>query len=248
LEFEPIGGHEFERRLEALLLRGGRLHGFPRRRRDRLILLRSVLAGFEPGRRYEEEEVNQAIRLWQREVGRNADIDHVSLRRGLIDERLLTRSRSGDSYEVPNLQADLRFDASVDAVDLRRFFRPGSTFLVNGAPRAPRVDAPETLFSRAHQQERLTAAQELGIWGPWLLLGSLLGGWVYARIDVASGPKAYWTGVGLFAVIMFVPCILSTGTDPVGVFGRRTVPAMMAAMIGFIAAVLFVVWNAHTYQ
>jgi hypothetical protein len=82
-------------------VRGGRLIGLPAGRSRRLIVLEHLVQSFEPGVDYPEREVNAALDKWAAGSG----IDHVSLRRYLIDEDLLRRAdgiyrRSGGWTDV----------------------------------------------------------------------------------------------------------------------------------------------------
>jgi hypothetical protein len=66
--------------------RAGRLRELPAKRSKRFIVLSRLALEFEPGIRYSEREVNEAL-------GRFHE-DYASLRRFLVDEGLLTRDRS----------------------------------------------------------------------------------------------------------------------------------------------------------
>jgi len=82
-------------RVEAVVrafVRDGRLAGVPAQASKRRLLLEHVAQSFEPGRDYPEREVNAVLRAWTEGGG----IDHVSLRRYLVDEGLL--SRDGNTY------------------------------------------------------------------------------------------------------------------------------------------------------
>lgn len=70
-----------------VFLRDGRLAGLPAQRGRRRTLLEHVVASFEPGVRYPEREVDAVLRAWCGE----GPVDHVSLRRHLVDEDLLAR-------------------------------------------------------------------------------------------------------------------------------------------------------------
>jgi hypothetical protein len=76
-------------RVRALFSRG-RLVEIPRAPELRLELLRHVAERFEPGRTYCEPEVNALLR--------EVHDDHASLRRYLVDARLLARDDAGASY------------------------------------------------------------------------------------------------------------------------------------------------------
>jgi hypothetical protein len=74
------------------------LTAMPRSGRKRQIVLEHVVQHFEPGRRYEETEVNLVLRqIWARDV--------PALRRYLVDARLLERAdgkywRIGGQVEI----------------------------------------------------------------------------------------------------------------------------------------------------
>lgn len=68
-------------------IKDGHLVRFPAKRGRRRVLLEHVVSSFEPGRRFGEKEVNVVLRAWC--AGGSAD--HVTLRRYLVDEGLLSR-------------------------------------------------------------------------------------------------------------------------------------------------------------
>jgi len=68
-------------------VRGGRLLGLPANRSRRVIVLEHLAQSFEPGVDYPESEVNAVLAEWSADSG----VDHVSLRRYLVDEDLLRR-------------------------------------------------------------------------------------------------------------------------------------------------------------
>jgi len=111
---------EFQQRLIELCLRGGPT-GFPRRRRDRHILLKSVALTLDKRAEYTEPEVNTKLRLWLRDVGAPFHLDHVDLRRYLIDEEFLGRSKDGSRYWVAAFSRhQLVFDPELEEVDVQR--------------------------------------------------------------------------------------------------------------------------------
>lgn len=91
-------------RLAALLrafLPDGRLIRLPAKRARRRLLLEYLAQSFEPGRRIPEREVNLVLRAWCA----GGDVDHVTVRRYLVDEGLLSRDhgmywRSGGWVDV----------------------------------------------------------------------------------------------------------------------------------------------------
>ena len=110
----------FQQRLTELCLRGGPT-GFPRKRRDRHILLKSVALTLDKRSEYTEPEVNTKLRLWLQDVGAPFHLDHVDLRRYLIDEEFLGRSRDGSRYWVAaSSRYQLIFDPEIEEVDVSR--------------------------------------------------------------------------------------------------------------------------------
>ena len=88
---------EDEETVLRTFFRAGRLMEIPTKRSKRLIVLGRIALEFEPGRRYDEREVNVVL-------GRYFN-DHASLRRYLVDERFLDRDhgeywRSGGRVTV----------------------------------------------------------------------------------------------------------------------------------------------------
>ncbi len=82
-------------------VRGGRLVGLPAQRGRRLLVLEHLAQSFEPGVDYPETRVNEILAG----LADGGAVDHVTLRRHLVDERLLHRSdgvyrRSGDRVDV----------------------------------------------------------------------------------------------------------------------------------------------------
>ncbi|MFD9893262.1 DUF2087 domain-containing protein [Amycolatopsis sp. NPDC059027] len=86
--------------LEALF-RHGRLVTIPRRGKLRRALLVRLAEEFEPGVLYTEQDVRERLAPMHD--------DHAALRRHLVDEGLLQRSRDGGTYGRP---AESRSDAS----------------------------------------------------------------------------------------------------------------------------------------
>jgi hypothetical protein len=97
---DPAGDLDPDREKAAVLrvfVRDGRLVQIPAAQGKRRIVLEHIAAGFEPGVRYPEREVDAVLRAWHP--------DHASLRRYLIDEGLMSREkgiywRSGGPVEV----------------------------------------------------------------------------------------------------------------------------------------------------
>jgi hypothetical protein len=82
------------------LLANGPLTGYPTRRADQELLLRLAAARFDAKRTYTEREVNETLEAWLATFCAPFSIDHVSLRRYLVDARLLVRDTAGSTYRL----------------------------------------------------------------------------------------------------------------------------------------------------
>jgi predicted transcriptional regulator len=88
---QPVDAEAFDRKvLAAFIDRQGRIKSFPAQEKKFIVLLKHVLNTFETGRRYPEKEVNEIL-------GRFND-DVASLRRGLIEFKLMDRQGGGGEY------------------------------------------------------------------------------------------------------------------------------------------------------
>ena len=120
----------FKKRLVELGLRSG-VSGFPRRPRDRHILLKSIVLDLDPRTYYTEDELGATLDKWLREIGRAVEIDRVNLRRILIDEGYMGREKDGSRYWVSILGPPLgtaqsvRFEPEVDKVDVAQTITDG---------------------------------------------------------------------------------------------------------------------------
>jgi predicted transcriptional regulator len=85
------GEDAFERKVLANFLdKDGCIVSFPVQEKKFAVLLRYVLRSFEPGMRYTEKEVNVLLSHYNE--------DTASLRRGMIEYKLLQRESNGSAY------------------------------------------------------------------------------------------------------------------------------------------------------
>ena len=108
---------EFVARLCKLGVDGAR--PFPRARGDREILIESILMSFDSAATYRENEVNESLKRWIREVAPAIETDHVTLRRTLVDYGRLERTEDGRFYRVAFPQRMTAFELGVYDLDLR---------------------------------------------------------------------------------------------------------------------------------
>ncbi len=82
------------------LLANGPLTGVPRRPSDQDLLVALAASRFDAQGSYSESEVNERLKAWLQAFCEPFGIDHVSLRRMLVDSRLMSRTDSGSTYRV----------------------------------------------------------------------------------------------------------------------------------------------------
>src|SRR5437763_10193335 len=78
------------------------------------MLLHMAAARFESGRPYLEAEVNEVLERWLGTFCEPQGLDHVTLRRRLVDMRLLVRDTAGAEYRLaPGLGRELAADETL---------------------------------------------------------------------------------------------------------------------------------------
>ena len=117
---------EFTERLVELCVRSG-LRGVPRKARDRHILSKGITLTLDLKAEYTEEEVNQELKTWLADVGGTLRrLSHVRLRRLLIDEEYLGRSKDGSRYWVAlGSRNHPAYEPAVQDVDVRGLLLSG---------------------------------------------------------------------------------------------------------------------------
>jgi hypothetical protein len=82
------------------LLGNGRLTAVPKRPADQELFVALAASQIDAHRSCLESEVNERLRLWLETISEPFGIDHVTLRRMLVDSRILTRTPSGSMYQI----------------------------------------------------------------------------------------------------------------------------------------------------
>jgi hypothetical protein len=112
-----ITASQFSDRFVSLVLAGREL---PKKHLDRHILLISSILKLEPGQQYSEKQINEELQVWTIRFGRNFGLDHVTLRRYLVDEKYLVRDPMGGTYELAADGLPYTFDQSIRELDLEK--------------------------------------------------------------------------------------------------------------------------------
>ena len=117
------------------MLKAGPIDSFPKRHYDLTVLLALSSARFEPGRAYREDEVNERLIAWLEPFALPSAIDHVTLRRVLVDEQFLQRNASGTGYRQHTAKLDALIDGPARSID------PGAVLIAQRQQREERKRA-----------------------------------------------------------------------------------------------------------
>lgn len=82
------------------LLANGLLTAMPKRPADQGLLLVMVASRFDAHETYLERDVNERLKAWLATISEPFGIDHVTLRRCLVDARILVRTSTGSTYRL----------------------------------------------------------------------------------------------------------------------------------------------------
>jgi len=134
---------------------------FPRKARDREILMKSILMGMDSGRTYGEVEINDLLREWNRDVAPAIETDHVTVRRLLVDYGYLERTADGGSYRVGFPPRPAAFDLDVDSLDLLATI---AAFRSRGGPPTPYPELNEVLGALVQGVREVLAAELVGVY------------------------------------------------------------------------------------
>ena len=117
---------EFTERIVRLCVSSG-LRSVPRKTRDRHILAKAITLTLDLKAEYTEEQVNQELKSWLADVGGTLRrLSHVRLRRMLIDEEYLGRSKDGSRYWVAlGSRNHPIFEPAVQDVNVTELLRSG---------------------------------------------------------------------------------------------------------------------------
>ncbi|WP_026881922.1 DUF2087 domain-containing protein [Clostridium akagii] len=78
--------------VEKFLDKDGKIRSWPTKTNFKVEVLKYMASKFELGKDYKEKEVNDIIEEW------HTFGDHFLLRRGMIENKLLFRTRNGSKY------------------------------------------------------------------------------------------------------------------------------------------------------
>lgn len=93
-------------------------HLLPKKRNELQMLLLSTTLDLDADESYSESQINGNLRRWISRFGADLTIDHVTLRRYLVDELILRRDQFGTSYSLASENPHFSFDPSIRELDL----------------------------------------------------------------------------------------------------------------------------------
>ena len=91
---------EQARKVLSRLFNGGAIRRIPKNRQDAKVFLALAASSFDPQVGYSEPEVNEHLLDWMDSITRPASIDHVTVRRYLVDFHFLLRDNKGTLYRT----------------------------------------------------------------------------------------------------------------------------------------------------
>lgn len=122
---QPVTREKFKKRLVDLCLRSG-LAGFPKDQLNQHILFKSAVLTLGQTGILTEREVNEKLIFWLSHIGRIKNIDHITLRRSLVDTGYLTRNNDGSCYRVsPSGSGHQLFDHTIDQLNILEVIEAG---------------------------------------------------------------------------------------------------------------------------
>ena len=97
------------------LLANGRLTMLPKHPADQLLVATLAASRIEAGKAFTEQEVNDRLIEFLEGISEPFGIDHVTLRRLLVDSRLIVRTTTGSTYLVnPAKAAEINAVSEID--------------------------------------------------------------------------------------------------------------------------------------
>lgn len=120
---EMIDLATFQERLISLCVRRANAL-LPRNLLDQRVLAKSIALALPGDQVWSEAQVNDQLRSWLADLGRSFDVDHVTLRRFMVDLGFLVRASNGSTYRVaaPTEQVNC-FAAEVEQVRVAELIR-----------------------------------------------------------------------------------------------------------------------------
>lgn len=112
--------------VESLLKRlvnGGPIRRLPRSRKDTELFLALAASVLDPRAVYTETEINELLKDWMQEFTCPINLDHVTIRRYLVDHRFVLREESGHDYRTNQAVINAVIEPEARSVEPQGIFR-----------------------------------------------------------------------------------------------------------------------------
>ena len=114
-----ISKEDYQSRFAVWCGRDKEFSSLPSKRKDRWILFHAFMRTLSGDGPWTEKQINEAIRDWLAGPGRCLHVDHVWIRRELIDGGFLARDAAGTEYQrADRFRRQFDFAPAVEAIDL----------------------------------------------------------------------------------------------------------------------------------
>jgi hypothetical protein len=104
------------------ILKGGIMRRMPKSMKDTEIFLALAASSLDPQCAYSESEINDHLIEWMEGFTRPSALDHVTVRRCLIDHYFLLRDQSGSSYTTNQTIINKVIDPAARSIQPRYIF------------------------------------------------------------------------------------------------------------------------------
>lgn len=91
----------------------------PRKVQDRHIIMKSIVLTLDAGEEYTEKQIDEKLKLWLANIWSSVGLDHVTLRRQLVELKYLERNMDGSCYRVcASEPGQSMFKSDVENIDI----------------------------------------------------------------------------------------------------------------------------------
>jgi hypothetical protein len=105
------------------LVNGGPIRRLPKSRKDTDLFLALAASVLDPRAAYAETEINEALQDWMREFTCPINLDHVTIRRYLVDHRFVLREETGTNYRTNQAIINSVIEPDARSVEPQLIFR-----------------------------------------------------------------------------------------------------------------------------
>lgn len=105
------------------LVNGGPIRRLPKSRKDTDVFLALAASGLDPREVYAETDINEALIEWMEEFTCPINLDHVTIRRYLVDHRFVQRKEKGTNYRANQTMINAVIEPEARSVEPQLIYR-----------------------------------------------------------------------------------------------------------------------------